>query len=310
MLVVAGLMIAAQAGAGGMPGTSFGPPPMIQIPPSLPTQNEPPPPATKTPHKGAQPINFGEVFASDNYPFWASQIGDQGSVKFRLSIDPAGRVTDCTIVVPSRHATLNQPTCDLILARARFSPATDRRGRGVATSYSRQVRWTMPPPAPSPVRDQFLRVVFGLDAAGATWCRTEALPGATIHPRTCDNWRASPLVRDTVGMAALSLEPADRTRWDMVVEQRSLVGAGAEVIAAARAIGAAPGEGLQNGMISRLTISPAGAVTGCSYIDPGDLTEELQQDSCARAKATRFEGSEAGGERVMIVVSAVYYRRR
>lgn len=322
MLVAAWMMIAAQAGPGGMPAHPLGPPPMIRqipfpnAPPNLPEPPAPPVPSTKaspakkSPHKGAQLVNLGEIFASANYPFWANQSGDQGSVRFRVSIDATGRMTGCAIIEPSPHETLNQPTCDLIMAKARFTPATDRRGRGMATTYTRQVRWTMDPPLPSPVRDQYLRVVIGLDAAGATWCRTEALPGAKVDPRTCDTWRATPMVRETVGLAALALEPAQRTMWELVIEQRSLVGAGPEVAAAADAIGTGSGEQLRRGSISRLTISPAGAVTGCTYVDPGDLPDDLQHASCARASATLFEGSDGGEERVMTFVNSVYLRRR
>jgi TonB family protein len=74
------------------------------------------------------------LFSSDDYPDEALQHGDQGKVQARLSINTHGRVTHCSIIRSSRHASLDNATCNILKRRAQFAPARDANGKAVPDS--------------------------------------------------------------------------------------------------------------------------------------------------------------------------------
>ena len=79
-----------------------------------------------------------------DYPTAAYFDALQGEVVFRLTVDAAGSVSDCTIVRSSGHAILDDHSCTLLRERARFSPATDAQGNAVAATYERGILWQLP----------------------------------------------------------------------------------------------------------------------------------------------------------------------
>lgn len=81
---------------------------------------------------------------TSDYPAGALRRENEGNTSFRLTIDPKGRVSACQVTVSSGWSTLDEATCRLITERARFSPATDRKGRAVEGTYSNRVRWVIP----------------------------------------------------------------------------------------------------------------------------------------------------------------------
>ena len=81
---------------------------------------------------------------TSDYPAGALRRENEGITSFRLTIDPQGRVSACLVTVSSGWAALDDATCRLISERARFSPATDRKGRAVEGTYSNRVRWVIP----------------------------------------------------------------------------------------------------------------------------------------------------------------------
>jgi TonB family protein len=79
----------------------------------------------------------GEVrtlFSSDDYPADALQNGDQGKIQARLSVNAQGRVTHCSIIRSSGHASLDNATCNILERRAQFIPARDATGKAVPDS--------------------------------------------------------------------------------------------------------------------------------------------------------------------------------
>ena len=81
---------------------------------------------------------------TNDYPSRALQQEREGTVGFRTTIDPNGRVTDCQIVSSSGHLDLDQATCTNVTRRARFDPALDEDGNAVTGTYSNRVRWQIP----------------------------------------------------------------------------------------------------------------------------------------------------------------------
>jgi len=88
--------------------------------------------------------NPGQWITPDDYPAQALRDNLSGNVGFRLNVDVAGNVSACVITISSGQPILDKAACDLISARARFSPATNMHGKPVASTYTSEVRWQIP----------------------------------------------------------------------------------------------------------------------------------------------------------------------
>lgn len=95
-------------------------------------------------------IDPGSWIGSDDYPVDALRAGTEGQVRFRLTIDPEGRTTGCTIV-ESGGATFDAATCRLLRERARFEPARNSAGTAMASTHSSSIAWRIPEDRPTPV---------------------------------------------------------------------------------------------------------------------------------------------------------------
>lgn len=107
--------------------------------------------AVKSSEQGASSVTpaapIGEPaqwITSDDYPADALRSGATGVVNFTLAIDETGKVTDCSVTETSGNQSLDDATCALMMARARFSPARDRAGQPVAWAFHRRVNWQLP----------------------------------------------------------------------------------------------------------------------------------------------------------------------
>ena len=75
------------------------------------------------------------LFSVDDYPAAAIRRDETGSVRARLAIGANGNVTGCSVVESSGSSTLDQKTCQILKARARFTPAKDSNGQPTTDSY-------------------------------------------------------------------------------------------------------------------------------------------------------------------------------
>jgi len=146
------------------PQTKVEPPPMVAPPPIVSTpvivappmqtvQQAPPvqihveaPPAPK-PSMASPATPRGrpqDWVTTEDYPSSAMREGVQGVTGYRLEIGPDGKVTGCQITASSGSGILDDTTCKLLARRARFNPAKDASGAGMAASYSGRVRWQIP----------------------------------------------------------------------------------------------------------------------------------------------------------------------
>lgn len=110
---------------------------------------DPTPSPTTTPPqfkpRAAAPRGKWQLWVTtSDYPTRDLHEENQGTTRYRLSIDAAGRVTGCTVTATSGHPGLDRATCDTVQRRARFEPATDETGAKVAGSFSGSVTWTIP----------------------------------------------------------------------------------------------------------------------------------------------------------------------
>lgn len=141
------------------------PPPIVRTPPTtaptITTTNTPPPVYTPTPvvapppppaappppskASGASPRgNPGNWATTNDYPARALREERAGTTRFRVTIGPDGRVTDCQVTGSSGHADLDEATCKNVTRRARFKPALDSAGNPISDTYSNAVRWEIP----------------------------------------------------------------------------------------------------------------------------------------------------------------------
>lgn len=116
--------------------------------------------ASATSAQGAKPValkpagNPGDWISPDDYPPEALRANQTGITGFRLDVDPAGQVVRCTVTSSSGSSLLDETSCALLIRRARFSPALDRKGRAIASSFSSAVRWSIPVDADAPPIDR------------------------------------------------------------------------------------------------------------------------------------------------------------
>lgn len=143
-------LVAAQAAAANQILQPASPPLPVIAPPAPPAPPQMPAP-TSNPHTASPKYNPGQWVNQYDYPAAALRQGEEGQSRFRLTIDPSGLVTACTITESSGSATLDSTTCLLISRRARFWPATDATGAPIGGTYSSSIRWQIPSnPSPQP----------------------------------------------------------------------------------------------------------------------------------------------------------------
>lgn len=82
------------------------------------------------------------VYPAD-YPAAALVNRQQGTVKFRLTIESSGRVTGCTITSSSGSPWLDSTTCAILRRRARFSPARGPSGRPEESTFEDSLVWRL-----------------------------------------------------------------------------------------------------------------------------------------------------------------------
>jgi protein TonB len=117
----------------------------IAAPPAAAPAPAAPPPAPKFTAKGASPKGSPASWAtSDDYPPKALREEREGTTRFRVSIGPDGRVTDCQVTGSSGSPDLDAAACANISRRARFNPAMDAQGNPTTGSYSNAIRWVIP----------------------------------------------------------------------------------------------------------------------------------------------------------------------
>ena len=110
---------------------------------TLPTPTPPPVP-TFTP-KAARPVgNMASWVTTNDYPTIGLRGEHEGSVRYRLSVDAAGKASGCAVTATSGFADLDVAACAVLARRAKFTPATDDSGAKVAGSFSGTVTWRLP----------------------------------------------------------------------------------------------------------------------------------------------------------------------
>ncbi len=100
----------------------------------------------------AVPVDNGRNWLTDqDYPADARKRGEEGAILFVTLNSPEGRIVRCDIIQSQLSSELNDRTCTLITARAKFRPATDETGAPAYSEWQTRIEWTLPdrrrPPA-------------------------------------------------------------------------------------------------------------------------------------------------------------------
>ena len=110
-----------------------------------------PPPGRRGEERPARArVPLPALFSDEDYPVSAARAGEAGAVGFRLDVGTDGRVALCTVTQSSGSAALDAATCRLLRSRARFTPASNRKGKPVEDSVSGRIVWHLPEPEPEP----------------------------------------------------------------------------------------------------------------------------------------------------------------
>jgi hypothetical protein len=80
----------------------------------------------------------------EDYPSGPLFMGASAIVRFRMMVGADGVPTQCFIQQATNSPEFIKLTCDLLMKRARFSPALDREGKPIASYYTNSVRWLAP----------------------------------------------------------------------------------------------------------------------------------------------------------------------
>lgn len=90
-------------------------------------------------------LNGLEWISRAEYPIAALRHDKEGTVAITLAINERGKVTHCKVAKSSGVSSLDEATCRLAKAGARFAPATDATGRATAASLHQNVTWKLWP---------------------------------------------------------------------------------------------------------------------------------------------------------------------
>lgn len=254
--------------------------------------------AAQPPSEGGPVPLPGDWIVSDDYPVDALRREVEGDVQIRLDVDPAGRVSACTILKSSGDASLDTATCELLTLRARFDRA---RGPGPRT-HARTVVWKLPETSDYAYEISRSAGTVEVDATGLQRC-TEWHDGETLalEPAEC-TMLLSPML-----MAWLEAQPS-HAAVTMAVTILPQPGP---------ALGADPPEWgeLVSRASAELTIAPDGRITACR-----DVLREMPvplpmlaapPDLCdlVLVPRPRFEPAADARERRAQIIVTVHLRR-
>jgi protein TonB len=104
----------------------------------------PAPPAAKTVEPARAKANLSSYVSDADYPSNAVRNEEQGTTRFRLTVGPDGKVTQCTVTGSSGSSALDSTTCRLMKHRAKFTPARNNRGEPTSDTVAGGIRWVLP----------------------------------------------------------------------------------------------------------------------------------------------------------------------
>ena len=88
--------------------------------------------------------NLAQYVGPDDYPPEALRRGQQGTVRFSVTVGTNGRVVACEITRSSGFAELDEGTCRLARRKLRFNPGRQNGRTVVMNAVPFGITWTLP----------------------------------------------------------------------------------------------------------------------------------------------------------------------
>jgi protein TonB len=116
-----------------------------QTPTAAPTIIVPPPPQPVSQARRVQPRDLGRWAGriGSDYPTRARERGEEGTVRFRVTVSPDGRVADCQVIGSSGSSDLDRAACQGLRRHARFYPALNDAGEPITDSWSSSLTYRL-----------------------------------------------------------------------------------------------------------------------------------------------------------------------
>lgn len=244
-------------------------------------------------------LNLDGLVTPQDYPRIALERDQQGTVTVRLRVSREGLVTSCKVRRSSGHVALDEQTCAIYRARARFAPATDRRGRPVESEYIQRTTWRLADESegfpPLPRQAWMLRSTVSLDRNGQILGCKIAVVGLRSEPRYCEPILALAKTQGTAVsaggiVAAFSISDTHffPVSADKVTVPPDL--AGADKVAQ---------------QVSEVTIEPDGTISVCKPIRYSGAAGP-ETDACLLLKHSQFEPAANGAAISGTIVTTAY----
>lgn len=236
-------------------------------------------------------LNSQSIVTADDYPAASLQNGEQGSVQIRLTIDESGRVTQCTVLRSSGHRALDDQTCALYRARARFEPARNEAGRPMETEFTQKVTWKIGSPLLMPRSQWMTRMTIGLSASGEIVSCTMESAGIGLDSGDCQapgQKRDSNAEPSGHAISETYFYPVDPTSAPATPELENAILASRQLI--------------------KITISPDGQIVACEAIAFSGAAM-TRRDKCLMLTNVRFQELPGGsGPTVGTLVQSDYVK--
>jgi TonB family protein len=81
---------------------------------------------------------------ADDYPAQALRNREHGVVALEVQVDPAGKPSGCRTAKSSGSVVLDTKTCEIVMLRSSFRPATDASGKATVGLWPMKVTWYPP----------------------------------------------------------------------------------------------------------------------------------------------------------------------
>ena len=82
-----------------------------------------------------------QLLSESDKLFVVERVGAQGTVGVEVTVDAAGRVSNCSVTHSSGFKALDTETCKVVQRKARFAPAKDEQGRPVTGVLYGEIAW-------------------------------------------------------------------------------------------------------------------------------------------------------------------------
>ncbi|MEA3031578.1 MAG: hypothetical protein QOJ53_551 [Sphingomonadales bacterium] len=89
------------------------------------------------------PVSLHDEISSADYPPAALRRNESGTVAYAVEVSASGVPLACTVPQSSGSEALDRRTCEIVMQRSAFIPASDGAGRRARGVYRSRIRWVM-----------------------------------------------------------------------------------------------------------------------------------------------------------------------